>query len=63
MEFIAGIIGLLLIVGFFRIVQLVNKMKYKQDMMYKLMAEQNALLSEQITIMKGNYNPDGEHLD
>jgi hypothetical protein len=52
MEVLSAILGLLIICGFFVIVQTVKKIKYKQDLIYKLMAEQNNLLSEQITIMR-----------
>ena len=62
MEFIASILGLLMIIGFFVIVQTVKKIRYKQDLIYKLIAEQNKLLSEQITIMKGNYRAEGEQI-
>ena len=62
MEFIASILGLLMIIGFFVIVQTVKKIRYKQDLIYKLIAEQNNLLSEQITIMKGNYRAEGEQI-
>jgi len=63
MEVLASILGLFMIIGFFVIVQTIKKIIYKQDLMYKLIAEQNNLLNEQITIMKGNYKPDGEDWD
>lgn len=59
MEVIGAILSLFIIIGFFVIVQTVKKIKYKEDLIYKLLADQNNLLSEQITIMKGNYNPEG----
>ena len=60
MEIIISIISLFLIIGFFVIVETIKKIRTWQDQMYKLMKEQNDLLSEQLTIMKGNYKVDGE---
>jgi len=52
MEIIASIIGLLVLIGYFVQIENVKKIKFKQEAIYKLLAEQNNLLSEQITIMK-----------
>jgi len=62
MEIIILVISLFLIIGFFVIVETIKKIRTKQDHMYKLMKEQNDLLSEQLTIMKGNYKPSGEQV-
>jgi len=62
MEIIISIISLFLIIGFFVIVETIKKIRTKQDHMYKLMKEQNDLLSEQITIMKGIYKPNGDEV-
>jgi hypothetical protein len=52
MEVIASIIGFLVLAGYFIQIENVKKIKVKQEAIYKLLAEQNNLLSEQITIMK-----------
>jgi len=52
MEVIASIVGFLVIIGYFINIENVKKIRNKQNAIYKLMAEQNNLLSEQITIMK-----------
>jgi hypothetical protein len=52
MEVIGSIIGLLVLIGYFILIGNVKSIKIKQESIYKLLAEQNNLLSEQITLMK-----------
>ena len=52
MEVIASIIGFFAIIGFFILCNGVRKMRTAQKQANKLLAEQNNLLSEQITLLK-----------
>lgn len=52
MEVIASIIGFFAIIGFFILCNDVGKMRTAQKQANKLLAEQNNLLSEQITLLK-----------
>ena len=58
MEIIASIIGLLVIIGYFINIENVKKIRIKQEAIYKVLAEQNNLLSEQVNIMKDSYKKD-----
>jgi hypothetical protein len=58
METIISIIGLLVLIAFIILTENVKKIKNRQEMIYKVLADQSNLLSEQITIMKGEYKPD-----
>jgi len=58
MEVIAGILSLIMIVAFFSMHANLRKLLNTQNDSYTLLKEQNNLLSEQLTILKGNYNPE-----
>lgn len=51
---ISGLVALIAIIGFFILCNDISRMKQYHIYTNKLLADQNNLLSEQITIMKGN---------
>jgi hypothetical protein len=61
MEVVIGIISLFMIVAFFGIGNNLRKLLNTQNAALKAIHEQNNLLSEQITILKGDYKPDNNN--
>ncbi len=60
MEILIGFISLLALVGFFILCSDIGKMRTAQKQTNKFLAEQNNLLSEQITIMRSQNSKDND---